>query len=341
MSTDPVPDPTAPEAASRIGDILATAERQVTEILAQADRQAAEVHAESARRLEARTQELEEIAVGLVAAAAATQEGLERLRALEPLDLPATHGGGHGALALTAGSPTDAAPGPPAAQASAPDAPGTRDGVADADANAEPAGTDDADATGGAQRNGGSPAGGAGILHRPAEWVGFGEPAGRPEPAASAEPRGEPAEDEDVPAAAPDGPRSGGIDGAIAPPSAPTPGPADSPAGGAPAAQGASPAGGTAAPATEASPEELADMPIIAESDGAPYPQDPPEKIDSARLVALSMAANGRSREEVEAHVRDELGIVDHAALIDYVFGISAPSSIVPSWPPRRRRRGA
>jgi len=66
---------------------------------------------------------------------------------------------------------------------------------------------------------------------------------------------------------------------------------------------------------------------------------DPPEKLDSARLAALSMAAEGRSREEVEAVLRDDLKIIDHASLIDYVFGISTPSSIVPSWPPRRRRR--
>lgn len=66
---------------------------------------------------------------------------------------------------------------------------------------------------------------------------------------------------------------------------------------------------------------------------------DSPDKIDSARLVALSMAAEGRPRDDVEAYIRDELQIVDHASLIDYVFGISTPSSVVPSWPPRRRRR--
>lgn len=68
-------------------------------------------------------------------------------------------------------------------------------------------------------------------------------------------------------------------------------------------------------------------------------PADSPDKIDSARLVALSMAAEGRSREDVERIVRDQLGIREHEALLDYVFGISTPSSIVPSWPPRRRRR--
>jgi hypothetical protein len=347
MSTDPVPDPTAPEAASRIGDILASAERQVTEILAQADRQAAEVHAESARLLQARRAELEEIAAGLVAAAQAAQEGLDRLHALQPLDLPATHGGPHGAPALAAGAPvTPAADERPVAGAPAQAAPAGAGpdhtvpngaGPNDAGPVAPEAGARaaDAGAHAAAEGNGASSSGG-GILHRPAEWIGFGEPTGRPEPATGSAPH-------DAHGAAGAGDLGGGGDGAngersgaeaSGPSTVGASGPEGSPADGGPAVQAAS-------PATQATPEELADMPIIAESDGAPYPQDPPEKIDSARLVALSMAANGRSREEVEAHVRDELGIVDHAALIDYVFGISAPSSIVPSWPPRRRRRGA
>lgn len=85
------------------------------------------------------------------------------------------------------------------------------------------------------------------------------------------------------------------------------------------------------------------DTPEADREDAAEERSDPsadsPDKVDSARLVALSMAAEGRSREAVEAVVRDQLGIRDHEALLDYVFGISTPSSIVPSWPPRRRRR--
>lgn len=299
MSTDPAPDPTAPEAASRIGSILASAERQVTEILAEADRQAAEVHAENARRLQARSAELEEIAAGLVAAAAAAQEQLDRLRGLEPVDLPTAGGGTHG------GAGAAAVPAP------APDAPATQPVAASASSGDAPA--HDASRGHGEPRNGEGSADGGGILHRPAEWVGFGDPAGRPGSAPGSHDDGD----------AVDATQAGTADDAWG---------ADAPS---PAADGPAPS------SPDSPPAELADMPIIAESDGAPYPQDPPEKIDSARLVALSMAANGRSREEVEAHVRDELGIVDHAALIDYVFGISAPSSIVPSWPPRRRRRGA
>jgi hypothetical protein len=79
------------------------------------------------------------------------------------------------------------------------------------------------------------------------------------------------------------------------------------------------------------------DLPIVGGSGHAAVP--PADRLDSARLVALSMAASGRSRSEVEAHLRDELGIADHRPLIDYVFGISTPASVVPSWPPRRRRR--
>jgi hypothetical protein len=66
---------------------------------------------------------------------------------------------------------------------------------------------------------------------------------------------------------------------------------------------------------------------------------DSDEALDRARLAALDMAARGRSRDEVVAHVRDELGVTDPAAIIDYVFGASTPSSVVPGWPPRRRLR--
>ena len=80
------------------------------------------------------------------------------------------------------------------------------------------------------------------------------------------------------------------------------------------------------------------DLPIIGGSDHVPT-APPADPLDSARLVALSMAASGRSRGEVEAHLRHEMGITDHGPLIDYVFGTSTPASVVPSWPPRRRRR--
>jgi len=95
--------------------------------------------------------------------------------------------------------------------------------------------------------------------------------------------------------------------------------------------------------AGDTSSDDVEDDPTGVDTDD-PTPEagvetDPPEKLDSARLAALSMAAEGRSREEVEAVLRDDLKIIDHASLIDYVFGISTPSSIVPSWPPRRRRR--
>lgn len=66
---------------------------------------------------------------------------------------------------------------------------------------------------------------------------------------------------------------------------------------------------------------------------------DSDEALDRARLTALDMAARGRSRDEVVAHVRDGLGVSDPGAIIDYVFGASTPSSVVPGWPPRRRLR--
>jgi hypothetical protein len=76
-----------------------------------------------------------------------------------------------------------------------------------------------------------------------------------------------------------------------------------------------------------------------AAADGDSRVRQSEEVLDRARLTALDMAARGRSREEVEAHVRDGLGVEDPGLIIDYVFGASTPSSVVPGWPPRRRLR--
>jgi hypothetical protein len=312
--TEPAPE-TAPEALSRIGNILADAERQVTEIVADAERQSAATHAVSRRMLEARAAELAEIAAGIAASAAAAQNYLNRLHALPPLDLPAV-----GAVGPDRPAPA-VAPEPPTAAAVAPEPPTA---AADGVGAATPEST---------QPDAPTPSSAA-----PARsLVPVADPpaAGPTEPDASTDDAEGGGSAPSAEAATPDGGD-----------------PAEHPTDESDPAQsratfrpiGAAPtlvpdADGDEAPAS-ANTDAHADLPIVAGSDTATgYGADPPEKVDSARLVALSMAANGRSREEVEAHVRDELGITDHAALIDYVFGISAPSSIVPSWPPRRRRR--
>ncbi|MEA2266519.1 MAG: hypothetical protein QOE27_2102, partial [Solirubrobacteraceae bacterium] len=41
----------------------------------------------------------------------------------------------------------------------------------------------------------------------------------------------------------------------------------------------------------------------------------------TARLIALPMAVAGRSREEVERHLRQSLGLSDPAPVLDRVFG--------------------
>ena len=48
--------------------------------------------------------------------------------------------------------------------------------------------------------------------------------------------------------------------------------------------------------------------------------------LDEARLVALEMAVGGRSRDEVERHLRGAYGGLDTAAVLDDVFGASAPA---------------
>jgi ketosteroid isomerase-like protein len=50
----------------------------------------------------------------------------------------------------------------------------------------------------------------------------------------------------------------------------------------------------------------------------------------SARLAAVDMAQDGASREEVEAYLRDELGIDDPAPILDEVFGpADAPEAVL------------
>lgn len=93
-----------------------------------------------------------------------------------------------------------------------------------------------------------------------------------------------------------------------------------------------------AAPAAE-SGEPAAEDPIAAVADDVAGSADA-ARLDAARLVALSMAASGRTRDEVEAHLREHLEIGDPSTVIDYVFGISTPSSIVPGWPPNGRHSG-
>ena len=60
-------------------------------------------------------------------------------------------------------------------------------------------------------------------------------------------------------------------------------------------------------------------------SEEAPMPAPPPAgngngHVSSARLVAVDMAQEGRSREEIETYLRDELGIDDGGAILEEVF---------------------
>src|SRR3954465_9960342 len=45
-----------------------------------------------------------------------------------------------------------------------------------------------------------------------------------------------------------------------------------------------------------------------------------PARVTSARLAAVDMAQDGASREEVDAYLREELGLEDTAALLEEVF---------------------
>jgi hypothetical protein len=404
MSPPPeAPHDPASDATSRIGDILASAEREVADIIAAAERRSAAEHEARTRGLDARSDELDareaallrrdaelaeraarvdaraarvqaraaelsEITSGLLTSALGVQDHAERLQGLPGLEDdddpgPSQNGGGSAGY--------DPVPAPTALRrrsfgpvpTSAPDAPaaphrpatGLRsvgpderldrrdEGAPVADptpARVEPDGAPEAlepAAAGSPRGEGGDPAGdgatGDGAAAHGATADGATADGATVHGATAV---GEP-EDLSHPGATPDaGPDDGGLplNGSDAHAVPAYEAGADEPG----AASDSGTAGEAVAPAAEA-PSGTA-----APSGGAPRADDDdrvdsPDKIDSARLVALSMAAEGRPRDDVEAYIRDELRIKDHASLIDYVFGISTPSSVVPSWPPRRRRR--
>jgi hypothetical protein len=62
------------------------------------------------------------------------------------------------------------------------------------------------------------------------------------------------------------------------------------------------------------------------ESPAEPVVADPPPstEVQGARLIALKMAMDGASRDEVAAHLAEELGIADSDALLDEVFARAA-----------------
>jgi ketosteroid isomerase-like protein len=61
----------------------------------------------------------------------------------------------------------------------------------------------------------------------------------------------------------------------------------------------------------------------------ASLPPDPGEEkgVASARLVAVDMAQDGSTREEVDAYMREELGVDDTEAILDEVFDTADPSA--------------
>lgn len=59
----------------------------------------------------------------------------------------------------------------------------------------------------------------------------------------------------------------------------------------------------------------------------AHMPRPEAEQLDDARLVALQMAVAGRSRDEVEAHLRSAFDVPDPQPILDHVFAEGFPPS--------------
>jgi hypothetical protein len=60
-------------------------------------------------------------------------------------------------------------------------------------------------------------------------------------------------------------------------------------------------------------------------------PDEPGNRLDDARLVALQMAVAGRTRDEVSAHLRSAFDVGDPDPILDHVFAEGFPPT-----PPRR-----
>jgi ketosteroid isomerase-like protein len=71
--------------------------------------------------------------------------------------------------------------------------------------------------------------------------------------------------------------------------------------------------------------EKLAETARAAELDDAPDDEAPAAGGSKARLAAVDMAEEGSSRDEVESHLRDELGVEDPGPILDEVFGEPEP----------------
>jgi ketosteroid isomerase-like protein len=66
------------------------------------------------------------------------------------------------------------------------------------------------------------------------------------------------------------------------------------------------------------------EAPETAEAGVADEVDEPVGAAASARLVAVDMAQDGSSRDEVEAYLREELGVEDASAILDEVFSADA-----------------
>lgn len=73
-------------------------------------------------------------------------------------------------------------------------------------------------------------------------------------------------------------------------------------------------------------PSESAPRPLRSVA-RAHVPQSPADtRLEDARLVALQMAVAGRTREEVEAHLRTAFEVGDPQPILDHVFAEGFPS---------------
>jgi hypothetical protein len=73
-----------------------------------------------------------------------------------------------------------------------------------------------------------------------------------------------------------------------------------------------------------------------------PPPSEPPRerdpRADGAHIVAIQLAAAGRTRGQAASHIRESLGIADPAPVLDEVFGPGTGEDATVPWARPRRR---
>ena len=63
-----------------------------------------------------------------------------------------------------------------------------------------------------------------------------------------------------------------------------------------------------------------------------PAPDDDWQGVDDARLVAIQMAASGRTRGQVREHLHNQMGLGETRSILDEIFGAGSQEDARVPW---------